>query len=129
MVVWMVVMNRCAIVVLLGVGERISNIVRGKVGHVMRILVDLNWCMCVFIHVMYWCVIMVVLIIVVNMSLSVYRLMNDCWLVIYFMCHDGFVVDFVSHDRLVVDLMCHDWLVNDFMCYDVMVLLWCRILC
>ena len=112
-------MNRCAIVVLLGVGERISNIVRGKVGHVMRILVDVNWCRCVFIHVMYWCVIMVVLIVVVNMSLSVYRLMNDYGLVIYFMCHNG----------LVVHLMCHDWLVNDFMCYDVMVLLWCGILC
>ena len=98
----MVVMNRCAIVVLLGVSERISDIVRSKVGHMMRVLVDVNRCSC-------RCVIdMVVVLIVVNMSLLLHGRMNDSGLVIDLVCHDGLVVDFVSHDGLVNDLMCYD---------------------
>ena len=112
-------MNRCAVVVLLGVGERISNIVRGKVGHMMGVLVDVNWCRSIFIHVMSR---NDILIIVVNMSLvnglMNDRLMYDSRLVINFMCHDGLVVNF----------MCHNGLANDFMCYDMCVL-WRRILC
>ena len=129
MVVGMVVMNRCAVVVLLGVGERISNIVRGKVGHMMGVLVDMNWCRSIFIHVMSR---NDILIIVVNMSLvnglMNDRLMYDSRLVINFMCHDGLVVDFMCHDGLVVNFMCHNGLANDFMCYDMCVL-WRRILC
>ena len=75
MVVGMVVMNRCTVVVLLGVGERISNIVRGKVGHMMCVLVDVDRCRCV-IDVVYRSIIVVVLIVVVNMSLC-YRHMSD----------------------------------------------------
>ena len=132
MVVWMVVMNRCAVVVFLGVGERISNIVRGKVGHMMGVLVDVNRCRSIFIHVMNRSVIMLVVIIMVNMSL-VYGLMNnrlmyDSRLVINFMCHDGLVVDLMCHNGLVIDFMSHYGLVNDFMSYD-MCILWRRILC
>ena len=128
MVVGMVVMNRCAIVVLLGVGERISNIVRGEVGHMMGVLVDVNRCRSFLIHVMSR---NDILIIVVNMSLvnglMNDRLMYDSRLVIDFMCHDGLVVDFMSHDGLVVNFMCHNGLTNDFMCNDMSVL-WRRIL-
>ena len=128
MVVGMVVMNRCAIVVLLGVGERISNIVRGEVGHMMGVLVDVNRCRSFLIHVMSR---NDILIIVVNMSLvnglMNDRLMYDSRLVIDFMCHDGLVVDFMSHDGLVVNFMCHNRLTNDFMCNDMSVL-WRRIL-
>ena len=129
MVVGMVMMNRCAIVVLLGVGERISNIVRGKVGHMMGVLVDVNRCRSFLIHVMSR---NDILIIVVNMSLvnglMNDRLMYDSRLVINLMCHDGLVVDFMSNDGLVVNFMCHNWLLNDFMCNDMCVL-WRRILC
>ena len=129
MVVGMVMMNRCAIVVLLGVGERISNIVRGKVGHMMGVLVDVNRCRSFLIHVMSR---NDILIIVVNMSLvnglMNDRLMYDSRLVINLMCHDGLVVDFMSHDGLVVNFMCHNRLLNDFMCNDMCVL-WRRILC
>ena len=120
MVVWVVVVNGCAIVVLLGVSERISDIVRGKVGHMMRVLVDVNRCSsrCV-IHVR--SVIMVVLI-MVNMSLLVHGLMNDSRLMIDFMCYYGLVVNFMCHNWLMVDLVSHDGLVNNFMCYDVCVL-------
>ena len=134
MVVGMVVMNRCAVVVLLGVGERISNIVRGEVWHMMGVLIDMNRCMNIFIHVMSR---NGILIIVVNMSL-VNGLMYDSRLVINFMCHDGLMVDFMSNDGLVVDFMsndglvvnfmCHNRLLNDFMCNDMCVL-WRRILC
>ena len=128
MVVGMVVMNRCAVVVLFGVGERISNIVRGEVGHMMGVLVDVNRCRSFLIHVMSR---NDILIIVVNMSLvnglMNDRLMYDSRLVIDFMCHDGLVVDFMSHDGLVVNFMCHNGLTNDFMCNDMSVL-WRRIL-
>ena len=128
MVVGMVVMNRCTVVVLLGVGERISNIVRGEVGHMMGVLVDVNRCRSFLIHVMSR---NDILIIVVNMSLvnglMNDRLMYDSRLVIDFMCHDGLVVDFMSHDGLVVNFMCHNRLTNDFMCNDMSVL-WRRIL-
>lgn len=113
-------MNGCAIVVLLGVSERISDIVRGKVGHMMRVLVDVNRCSCrCVIHVR--SAIMVVLI-MVNMSLLVHGLMNDSRLMIDFMSYDRFVVNFMRHDWLVVDLVSHDGLVNNFMCYDMCVL-------
>ena len=128
MIIGMVVMNRCAVVVLLGVGERISNIVRGEVGHMMGVLVDVNRCRSFFIHVMSR---IGILIIVVNMSL-VYGLMNDRLMydsrLVIDLCHDGLVVDFMSYDGLVVNFMCHNGLVNDFMCYDMCVF-WRRILC
>ena len=109
-------MNRCAIVVFLGVSERISDIVRGKVGHMVRVLVDVNRCCS-------RCVIdMVVVLIVVNMSLLLHGLMNDSGLVIDLVCYYGLVVNFMCHDWLVVDLVSHDGLVNDLMCYDVCVL-------
>ena len=109
-------MNGCSIVVLLGVSERISNIVRGKVGHMVRVLVDVNRCSC-------RCVIdMVVVLIVVNMSLLLHGHMNDSGLVIDLVCYYGLVVNFMCHDWLMVDFVSHDGLVNDLMCYDVCVL-------
>ena len=120
MVVWVVVVNGCAIVVLLGVSERISDIVRGKVGHMMRVLVDVNRCSCrCVIHMR--SVIMVVLI-MVDMSLLVHGLVNYSRLMIDFMCYYGLVVNFMCHNWLMVDLVSHDGLVNYFMCYDVCVL-------
>ena len=103
-------MDGCAIVVLLGVSERISNIMRGKVGHMVRVLVDVNRCSC-------RCVIdMVVVLIVVNMSLLLHGLVIDL------VCYYGLVVNFMCHDWLMVDFVSHDGLVNDLMSYDVCVL-------
>lgn len=127
MVVWMVVMNRCAIVVLLSVGERISNIVRGKVGHMMCVLVDVDRCRGV-IDVVYRSIIVVVLIVVVNMSLC-YRHMSDSGLVIDFMCHDWLMVDLMCNNGLVVDFVSHNGLVDDFVCHNVCVLWRSIILC
>ena len=127
MVVWMVVMNRCAIVVLLSVGERISNIVRGKVRYMMCVLVDVDRCRCV-IDVMYRSIIVVVLIVVVNMSLC-YGHMSDSGLVIDFMCHDWLVVDLMCNNGLVVDFVSHNGLVNDFVRHNVCVLWRSIILC
>ena len=109
-------MNGCSIVVLLSVSERISNIVRGKVWHMVCVLVDVYWCSCRYV------IDMVVVLIVVNMSLLLHGLMNDSGLVIDLVCYYGLMVNFMCHYWLMVDFVSHDRLVNDLMCYDVCVL-------